>query len=169
MTRCLFLLVMAPALYGQSPEAALTQTLITEIHALRQQIEATTVTSQRVQIALYRLQSQTAAVDGAQRRLETARVKVREAESNRRRIAADIQQTEERARAAQNAGERKDLEMAVTRSKAEQETLGEEEAQWQAAAGEAESRLRTEQGRLAELQSLLDRLDRALDEIARPK
>jgi hypothetical protein len=76
MTRWILLFILAPAMFGQSPDAVLTQTLINEIRGLRQEIEATTVTSQRVQIALYRLQSQTALADGAQRRLDAARVRV---------------------------------------------------------------------------------------------
>ena len=66
MKRYLLLLAFAPTVFGQSSETTLTQTLINEIHALRQDIEAITVASQRVQIALYRLQSQTALVAVAQ-------------------------------------------------------------------------------------------------------
>jgi len=49
------------------------------------------------------------------------------------------------------------------------EAAGVEEAQRKLAEGEVESQLRQEQGKLADLQSMLDWLDRALDESARAK
>src|SRR5436190_8406241 len=96
MARWLFLLLtlLTPA-FGQSTDTVLTQTLITEIRALRQEMQATTVTAQRVQIVLYRLQSQTALLAGAQQRLDAARTRVIEVGSSRKRIEDEIRSSEE--------------------------------------------------------------------------
>jgi hypothetical protein len=169
MTRWIFLFSLASALFAQSPDAVLTQTLISEIRALRQEIEATTVTSQRVQIALYRLQSQTALVDGAQRRLDGARVRVQEVQANRRRITSEIEGMEAHLRTLQNGEERQRIERALAQMKTEADAIAVEEGQRRNAEADADAQVRTEQGKLAELQFILDRLDRALDELSRAK
>src|SRR5258708_29637982 len=110
MTRFAILFALVIPAFGQSPDTVLTQTLITEIRALRQEIEATTIASQRVQIALYRLQSQTALVAGAQQRLDAARTRVIETQTNRRHMADEVQGIEERIRNTQDAAQKKDFE-----------------------------------------------------------
>src|SRR5882672_3521547 len=94
MTRWLLLLTLLTPAFGQSPDTVLTQTLITEIRALRQEIQATTVTAQRVQIVLYRLQSQTALLAGAQQRLDTARTRVIEVGSSKKHLEDEIKSDE---------------------------------------------------------------------------
>lgn len=63
-----------------------TQTLLTEVHQLRLAIEGMTVASQRVQIALYALQIQDAAVARAEQRVDSARSKCASMDENRRRM-----------------------------------------------------------------------------------
>jgi hypothetical protein len=169
MARWILMIVLAPALFGQSPDTVLTQTLINEIRALRGQLEATTVTSQRVQITLYRLQSQTLLLESAQRRLDAARTKVSEAQANRRHMADEIQAAEEQMRNSSDAAERKRFEAVLPRMKAEAESIAAEEAQRRTGEADADLQVKTEQGKLADLQSLLERLDRALDELSRTK
>jgi hypothetical protein len=169
MTRCFFLLLLAAPIFAQSADTVLTQTLITEIRALRQDIQATTVTSQRVQIALYRLQSQTTLVAGAQQRLDAAHTHVSDTQANRRRLAEQVPAIEERIRNTQDAGQKREFEAMVSQMKAEMERMGIEEAQRRSAEVDAEAQFRAEQAKLTDLQSLLDRLDKALDDIARPK
>jgi len=169
MTRYLLLFALASAVFGQSSEAPLTQTLINEIHALRQDIEAITVTSQRVQIALYRLQSQTALLAAAQQRLDAARNRARDTQSNRAEMATRLQIFEENVNNTQDPSQKKALEQELHQGKQRLEQLTAEEGQRRTAEAEAESQYRAEQARLAELQSLLDRLDKALDELARAK
>jgi chromosome segregation ATPase len=160
---------LVTAAFGQAPDAVLTQTLIDEIRALRQNIEATTVTSQRVQIVLYRLQSQTALLAGAQQRLDAARTQAIDSQSRRNRIAGEINRLEERARNTQDPAQKKEADIMLPELKANQEALAAEESQRRAAEADAESQLRSEQSRLADLQSTLDRLDKALDSLVRPK
>ena len=168
MLHCLVLLSFVSVAFAQTSDVVLTQTLINEIRALRQDLEATNVTSQRVQIALYRLQSQTAIVNTAQQRIDAARARLTETSSVRKNLAMQLQMAEDSARNSTDE-QKKVLADEVPRVKAGMEMLTTEEAVRQSAVVDAESQLRTEQARLADLQSLLDRLDKALDELARPK
>jgi len=169
MKRYFLLLVLVPALFGQSSDTTLTQTLINEIHALRQDIEAITVASQRVQIALYRLQSQTALVAAAQQRLDAARDRTRELQSARARMVGQLQTNEDSLQASQDPAQKKSLEQEVQQGKQRMEQLVSEESLRRAVEAEADSLFRAEQARLAELQGILDRLDKALDELGRSK
>jgi len=169
MLRCFALLSFASLAFAQTPDAVLTQTLINEIRALRQDLEATNVTSQRVQIALYRLQSQTAIVNTAQQRIDAARARLTETSSVRKNLAMQVQMAEDSLRNATDEKQKKALADEIPRVKNGMEMLATEEAVRQSAVVDAESQFRAEQARLADLQSLLDRLDKALDELARPK
>src|SRR5215831_10071908 len=129
MVRCFLLLSLTAAAFAQSPDAVLTKTLIDEIHALRQNLEATTVTSQRVQIVLYRLQSQTALVNGAQQRLDAVRTRLTDLASARKNTAGEIDAAQERAQSAQNPDVKKDMEQHVGMLKSRLEALTAEESQ----------------------------------------
>ena len=169
MLRGLLFLAFAGAACAQSPDAVLTQTLINEIRALRQDLEATNVTAQRVQIALYRLQSQTVLVNAAQQRLDAARTRAAEAEVQQQRLNGQMQAMEEAARAAGESQEKKEAAANLPRIRQVVEATAAEVSSLRAALADAESQYRAEQARLADLQALLDRLDKALDELARGK
>src|ERR1700678_2864526 len=97
MTKNAFVLVLFAVSTGrsQTPEKPdILQSLLTEVHQLRQDIEAMTVASQRVQIALYALQMQDAAVARAAQRLDSARDRRSGAEANRDHTASAIQELE---------------------------------------------------------------------------
>src|SRR6185437_8686902 len=91
-----FLLLCSSSAPGQTPakEPDTLQVLLTEVHRLRQDIEAITVASQRMQIALFSLQMQDAAVARATARLDAARNRCSSAQNNRDHLAADVQRTE---------------------------------------------------------------------------
>jgi len=169
MVRCFLLLSLAAAAFAQSPDTVLTKTLIDEIRALRQNLEATTVTSQRVQIVLYRLQSQTALVNMAQQRLDSVRTRLTDLASARKDMTGQIEGAEEGTRSAPNPEVKKGMEREVNMLKSRLEALAAEESQRRTAEAEASSQLRAEQDKLAGLQSTLDSLDKLLDELARPK
>lgn len=170
MLRLLAVLSFAPVIFAQSSDAVLTQTLINEIRALRQDLEATNVTSQRVQIALFRLQAQTAIVNTAHQRLDATRARLAEAERNHRGAESQSRGMEELNRSGlATEQQKKEFQEEQPRFKGVLENLATEEAARRSATVDAEAQLRTEQARLVDLQSLLDRLDRALEELARPK
>jgi hypothetical protein len=170
MLRFIVLMVFVPGLFAQSTDAVLTQTLINEIRALRQDLEATNVTGQRVQIALFRLQAQTAIVNTAQQRVDATRTKLAELENQRRSFASQIQSLDEAIRnGTATDAQKKEAQAQQSHMKPILETMGVEEAARRSVVVDAEAQLRAEQAKLMDLQSLLDRLDRALDELARPK
>src|SRR4051794_35160110 len=109
----------APLLAQQGGEAPLTQTLITEIRALRQQLEATMVTSQRVQIALYRMQSQTTLVADAQHRFDTAHGRVADIQKAKRDMAGESEAVTERIRNTTDPAQKRDFESHLARYKTE--------------------------------------------------
>jgi hypothetical protein len=166
MSRSWILLLLAAPAFAQTTDGALTQVLINEIRALRQQLEATNVTSQRVQIALFRLQSQTAIVNTAQQRLDTARTRLSEAQNERQHMAGAARTFEETINNTTDPNEKKTMQERLRDFKAQLEYSTAREATLQSAAADAESQLRAEQARLSDLQSLLDQLDKALHALA---
>ena len=68
-------LLLTAAAFAQtaSPDTQLTQALIAEIHQLRQDLQTTAVTIQRVQIVMYRLQTEASLLYRATERLDNAR------------------------------------------------------------------------------------------------
>jgi chromosome segregation ATPase len=172
MHRLLFilsLLIAAPA-FGQtsSIDSQTLQALLEEVRQLRHDLQTTTVAAQRVQIALYRLQRQEAAVTRATQALSDARSKLASVLSNKGKIAAHIQEVEEIEKRSQNPDERSHIdEVELPQLKSQLETLGNEEQQAQTRKSDAEEQLRTEQSKLDAVHNLLNRLDNSLEEIGR--
>src|SRR3954466_7036399 len=141
MPRFAALFLLPLSAFAQSPDATPTPTLLNEIHARRQDIEATTVTSQRVQIALYRLQSQTSLVTVAQQRLDAARTRTASVRNEVKNLASEMQRQEEQTRTVTNPDQKKDIELHVTRIKSMVESLTAQEGIQRAAEADAESQL----------------------------
>ena len=168
------LFVLVPALtaataFAQSapPDSPALQALVSEIHQLRQEMQATTVAAQRVQIALFRMQSQTAAVARAASRLDDAKSRVSQTQAHHSDLATRMQHIEETQRSSQDAHELKTIAEVLPQLKLELERVAAEELRYQASEAEAASQLRTEQAKLTELQDLLDKLDKILDSYGR--
>jgi hypothetical protein len=149
------------------PDSPALEALVSEIHQLRQDLQATTVAAQRVQIALFRLQSQTAAVARATSRLDEVRSRISQAQSHHGEIAARMQHFEEQQRNSHDAGDLKIVADVLPQLKVELDRETGEEQRLQASETEAASQLRTEQARLNELQDQLDKLDRILDSFSK--
>ena len=143
--------------------------LLDEVRQLRRDLQTTTVAAQRVQIVLYRLQLQDAAVDRATRAMEEAHTKLATVIEARTRAATQIQDLEERQGRTQNLNlqERKDIEEAIPQLKRRTEQLAVDEEQARARASEAEGQLKVEQLKLDALHKLLDQLDQTLDNVGR--
>jgi hypothetical protein len=152
--------------FGQTPvkDPDTVQALLVEVRQLRQDLEAMTVASQRVQIALYGLQIQDAAVARTSQRLEEARNKRMGAENARDHIAADVQRIEDvLASNTLKGDELNGLKMRLPEMKSELERTTNEVGARQAAEAEAASQFRTEQVKLVELQDRITRLDKVLE------
>lgn len=162
------MLFVASTGLGQTPakESETLQALLVEVHQLRQGIEAMTVVSQRVQIALYSLQMQDAAVARAAHRVDETRNKCSGEAANRDHMAADVQRLEGAlVSGTLPAAETKDLQLHLTQMKVELESHTTEIQTCQAAEAEASSQLRNDQAKLVELQDRIERLDKSLEKL----
>jgi len=147
MTRLLvFLTIIAtstPALSQKDlTDSQHLRALLEEVRQLRRDLQTATSAAQRVQIALYRLQLQDAAVARATRLVEESHSKLTD--------LAD-------------ARDRDQLEQRLADLKRDLERIARDEQQWRAKASQAEQQLRDEQIKLDSLHSLLDQLDQALE------
>ena len=139
------------------------QALLNEVHQLRADIQNVAVTMQRVQIVLYRLQSQTALVTRAATQSDGARAQLGYNQSEKKNLAFRIQQMEETIRNSQNPTERKNMEDALPQMKAQLERVTVEEQRLQSHQIDVDTQYRAEQAKLTDLQDQLDRLDKVLD------
>ncbi len=173
MRRSLFL-VMTPFLVGAAfGQAAPTdsqtlQALLAEVRQLRHDLQTTTATAQRAQIALYRLKRQDEAVARASQRLSDARSNLANVEADKNKKTEEIRQAKVAVSQSENPNAQQGFEEVVLPGlKSQLETLEKEEQQARAREAEAEQQLRDEQVKLEGLNDLLDRFNNALEEIGR--
>ncbi len=90
------LLISAPV-FGQSTstDSQTLQALLAEVQQLRHDLQTTTIAAQRAQILLYRLQGQEGAVARASQKIDDARARITETQSNRTRLTSDIKRHED--------------------------------------------------------------------------
>jgi len=168
----LFALLFTPSVVSaQAPSDSQTlQSLLSEVRQLRHDLHSTTVSMQRSQILLHRLEIQETAVNRATQRRDEAQSKVTEIEDNRKELASYIKLSEEQPDSADKNNEdttaRQSLLLAVPQMKAKIQSLDDDEQQAQSKLVEAEEQLRLEQAKLAELEAQLDRLDKSLEDAA---
>jgi chromosome segregation ATPase len=169
LTFALMLFAASDGLCQTPRESDTLQSLLAEVHQLRQDIEAMTVASQRVQIALYVLQMQNDAVTRAAQRLDAARSQRTAAESARDHTTADIQRMEGTL-ASRTLGqpENKEVQEVLADFKRRIETQTAELQTRQLAETEASSQLRNEQAKLDDLQDRVNRLDKTLEKMSAP-
>jgi len=160
------MLFAASGALGQTPakEPDTLQSLLLEVRQLRQDIEAMTVASQRVQIALYALQMQDAAVARSTQRADTARDRCSGALEKQRHNAAEFQRMEDALASGKlTEAETKEVQNALTREKNMIEADTAEVQTCQANEAEASGQLRNEQAKMTGLQDKIERLDKALE------
>jgi hypothetical protein len=156
----------ATAAFAQTDNQPL-QALLNEVHQLRVDLQTTAVTMQRVQIVLYRLQSQTSLVTRTSSQLDQARSQLGFTQTQKKTMTAQVQQMEESQRNSQDPAERKRLQDALTQVKMNLDRVTAEEQRFQSMQIDAETQWRAEQAKLADLQDQLDRLDKVLDSFTR--
>ena len=139
------------------------QALLVEVRLLRQDIEAVTVASRRVQIALYSLQLQDAAVAREGQRLDATRAKCSSMTENRRRTAGRVSQIEDVLGKIDSAApEWKDFQAELTNLK---KGVSGEDTEVQACQGEEAERMsqfQKEQAQMRALRGRIEALDQAL-------
>jgi chromosome segregation ATPase len=162
---------IAAALVGASTGQCQTQSndtlqsLLSEVHQLRLSIQAMTVASQRVQIALYQLQLQDAAVARVTQRLDATQSRCGSAESNRQHTAAAIQQFENVLSSATES-QAKEIQPRLTELKSMLDTQAAEAQACQTTETEILGQLQNERVKLTELQERVDRLDKTLEKLS---
>jgi len=144
------------------------QALLAEVRQLRQALQTLTVTAQRSQILVFRLQAQAAVVAQASRRIDDLRSRITSLQSERRDTQNQLKQIEENLTRANDQAERKRFEEVLPRIKAQIESLGITEQDLLTRQSEAQEQLRIEQGKLGTLEEQLNRLDRDLENAGRP-
>jgi chromosome segregation ATPase len=132
---------------SDSKDSSVTQTLLTEIRQLRQDLQRTAATIQRVQIAVYRVQSQTEPLDRANSRLESVRTRCSELQDQLKLTVSEVEQV---------AGPQREA------LKADAARLTDEEQQCRTEQAEAETQVRAEQLKMDDYQEQLNRLDAVL-------
>jgi len=164
-------LVFSTACFGQTTtgDSQTLQALLFEVRQLRQDLQTTTIAGQRVQILIYRLQGQEAAVARASQRLDEAREKVARIQDQREHVVAEVKRFEDSLSGTVNpATQRKDIEQGVLpQLKTRLESLENQEQQLHTREVEAEQQLRAEEVRLSDLRDQLDRLDKTLENAGR--
>jgi chromosome segregation ATPase len=158
----LLLISVAAVAQPASPESQMTQTMFAEIRQLRSDLQTTAATIQRVQIVMYRLQSEATVLDRATQRLDQARAACHQAQTQQKVLASQIDQAETRKRTSQNPVEQKAAEEMLSDLKSSVEMLATEEQQRQIERADAENQFRAEQVKMSDLQDQLDKLDRVL-------
>jgi len=152
--------------FGQSTstDSETLQALLAEVRQLHHDLQTTTVAAQRAQILLYRLQGQEVIVARASQRLDDARAKIAELQSNRTKLTSDIKKYDDLVGQAENSPtERRQIEDLLSQLKAKLASLETEEHERQTRQIEAEDQLRTERAKFGELQAQLDRLENILE------
>jgi chromosome segregation ATPase len=167
--RCTLMLVLTlvarpgpAAAQTVSSDSTMAQPMLTEIRELRQDLRNIAATIQRVQIVMYRLQAQAALVDKAAQRLEQARGECKQANSQQKMWATQIERTEAKRRNSQNPSDEKNAEQMITQLQSSLEILAGEAQQCQVEQVDAGTQYQGEQAKMNELQSQLDQLDQIL-------
>jgi len=145
-----------------SPDSRTLESILEELHKLRQELQTTSAASQRAQILLYRVRLQMDTVEHLNQRLEQARRQVAVAKNEVNHFLAQKKRDEEALTENPDPAKRKELEddLALTQQRLEQIKDNQPEAEAREAT--ITSDLRNEQAKLGELQDQLDHLDKQL-------
>jgi peptidoglycan hydrolase CwlO-like protein len=145
-----------------SSDSQVAQTMITEIRDLRHDLWNTAAIIQRVQIAMYRAQAQTALLDKATQRLDQARMQCQQQKDQQNFLATQIRQAEERKQNPQHASDKTSAQEMTAQFKLLLEQLTGEMQHCQVEQTDAEAQFRAEEAKMNELQGQLDHLDQLL-------
>jgi chromosome segregation ATPase len=155
-----FAIALAASAQPQSNEPQVLQALLTEIRQLRQDLQATAATIQRMQIVMFRVQTESQLLSRASQRADEARTRCESVQQQRRFLTQEVANLEARQQSPQTADQT--LAANITRLKANLEGMSMQEQQCQAREIEASAQLRDEQAKMTELQDQLDKLDKVL-------
>jgi predicted nuclease with TOPRIM domain len=144
------------------PQTHTMEAVLSEIHQLRQDLQAAAMAARKAQIVIYRLHVQVAVVERATDRLENVKRELVQMASQRKYLTDQIKRFEELRDHAENGQQRKQFEDILTGTKENLEASGPEEQELQTKQVELEADLRAEQAKWDRLQDELDRLENSL-------
>ncbi len=151
--------------FAQTPDPI--QTLLVEVQQLRLAIERSTLLGARTQIALQRIQIQEARTRQLEQEASSIRARADQFTAQRTQLEAHLKEAEERLPRAVDPKEQQALEHDVRGSKQELASMGTMEQQVRAREAEVTAQLRSEQGRLQDLLSRVDEMEKVLDQAIR--
>ncbi|SPE38051.1 conserved exported hypothetical protein [Candidatus Sulfopaludibacter sp. SbA3] len=159
------LLCFAAIVQAQTPTDS--QLLLNEVRLLRQDLAAASLSAQRTQILLYRLQLEESAMSRATQRVDQAKAQLTGIQQRRANQANDVRGFEEELTRTQDPAQKTRLPLMITGLKKEIEDWATYEQNAQAKVIEAETQLRAEQAKRDGLEAALDKLDKELETAAR--
>jgi hypothetical protein len=145
------------------PEAQTLQSLLTEVHQLRQDLQTVSVAARRAQILIYRLYVQEAIVQRASENLNNTKTALDAIRTNRGFQTEQIKQFEEAKDSSDDPTYRKQMDDMIARLRSRLEAENSVEQEMQAKEIELEEELRTERAKFEQEQAKLDELDNALE------
>ena len=162
----LILLVVSSPAMGQtnSKDSQTLQALLTEVRQLRQDFEATVVVVHKMQVLIYRLQTQNTTVIRLSRSVDDARAEASQLNNERDKLAADIKQREDFVSSNLNtSGDRKAVEDALPGLKEKLASLDDQLQQAQKEESTAQEQLQSEKAKLDSLEAEFDRLEKSFE------
>ena len=162
------LLLSSSTAFGQSAAAdsQTLQALLEEVHQLRKDVQIAATSARRAQILIHRLYVQEAAVARAAQRLDETKAELEQLRNHRTYQLAQIKNYEDLRDRSADANQRTQLDASISYMKAEMESSVPMEQEIQTKETDLEGDFRTEQAKLDQIQSELDRLDRAVTSAA---
>ena len=136
--------------------------LLNEVRQLRQDLGTTTLSMQRTQILLYRLQLADAAMTRATQRADEARTRLAAVQQRHRNKANQIQSLEAQLNLPPDPSLKEKLPEIIAQFKGELESWAPDEQDAQTRQIDAESQLRAQQAKHDDLEAALDKLDKQL-------
>ena len=161
--------LMSSVLFAQNTptDSQTLRALLDEVRQLRHDLQSTTVAAQRVQIALYRLQLQDAALARATKVLDDTQARLASVIDERKHFSSELEHGEEVRDHTQDPLERKAVEQALPQLKRHLEQLAADQQQWQNKISDAQNQVQIEQGKVNALRDVIDQLDQTLQNIGR--
>src|SRR5690348_8340227 len=124
---------VAACVSAQSADSQTLQSLLQEVRHLRQDIQGLTLTAQRVQILLYRVQLQDDDVKKAVQRYDQANGKLKDAERAHREAANGLKDAEDKLASLQSPKEREPLQEVAREMKRRADMWTQEESNFRSA------------------------------------
>ena len=161
---CSLLILTSRPLTAQTPPTDLPtpQAMLAEIRQLRSDLQIAAATIQRVNIVMFRLQTQSGVVDRLTQKVDQVRTQCDQAQTNQKMFVARLEDFQADRSGVQDTGAQKMFERNVANLKSAVVELASEVPRCQAEQAGAETELRSEQNKMNELQDQLEKLDKAL-------